>query len=448
VLCQLEVWEVSGLNSFGSEQTPVKRFSCSLSLFLFLSLGITSFSMAYRQPRTNIRRSVRRRAPARRSASVRRTSRRRAPTRRRISSRARAPQRPCKCPGELSPGDRFIVAQADPFEPKANGAKIPDSATIPSIGTPVQYNYTLTTSAASQVNWASAWAFLPSPSKNAVAAVGLSPNTWDWATAPTVSSIPNLSGFQSQFEGYRTVAHGIRLSCPFAPTTAQGFVHIALATESNYTTSGGAAFAPYTQLAANLSDLSNYTFYKRVTLASLTQSPLTLINKWMDETAFRYQSPMVATSDASTTGSAQGGQVFHFPGQWGMLVVAVEGIASGSGLTALSPLTAEVLMHYECIPNKASTLIGSTAAPFDAATMGATSRAVGQTDFAHTEAQQGTSQRSFANELMDAAGVSESDVYNAARSIGRHAVRLGVNYVAGQIGIGGVNNNANRLSLM
>lgn len=403
--------------------------------------------MAYRQARTNIRRSARRRAPARR-APVRRTVRRRAPSRRRISSRARAPQRPCKCPGELTPGDKFILAQADPFEPKSFGAKIPDSATVPSIGNPVQYNYTLTTSGASQVNWASAWAFLPSPYQNAVAAVGTGPGSWDWVTAPLVTSVPNLAGFQSQFEAYRPVAHGIRLTCPFAPTTAQGFVHIALATESNYATSGGVSFAPYTQIANNFSDLSNYTFYKRVTLASLTQSPLTLINKWMDETAFRYQSPLVGTSHPSNTSGQSGGQIFHFPGQWGMLVVAIEGIASGTGLAALSPLTAEVLMHYECIPNKTSSLIGSTAAPYDAATMGATSRAVGQTDFAHTEAQQESSQRSFATELMDAAGVSESDVYNAARTVARHAVGAGMRYVAGQYGIGGVNNNANRLSLM
>lgn len=403
--------------------------------------------MAYRQPRANIRRTVRRRAPARR-APVRRTARRRAPTRRRISSRARAPQRPCKCPGELSPGDKFILAQADPFETKAFGAKVPDSATIPSIGTPVQYNYTLITSPASQQNWATAWAFLPGPLSNAAAAVGLSPNTWDFTTAPTITNIPNVSGFQTQFEGYRTVAHGIRLTCPFAPTTAQGFVHIALATESNYATSLGASNPPTSQLATTLSEMSNYTFYKRVTLASLTQSPLTLINKWMDETAFRYQSPLQSNNLPTTTGGAAGGQIFHFPSQWGMLLVAVEGISASAALGSLSPLTAEVLMHYECIPNKASTLIGSTAAPYDAAVLGATSRAVGQTDFAHTEAQQESSQRSFATELMDAAGVSESDVYTAGRYIARQAVNLGVRYAAGRYGIGGVNNNANRLSLM
>jgi len=405
--------------------------------------------MAYRQSsRVNIRRPVRRRAPVRRAPVRRRsTYRRRAPTRR-FSKRVRAPTKACRCPGEMSPGDKFILAQADPFEPKCFGAKIPDSATIPSIGTPVQYNYTLITSPASQQNWATAWAFTPSVMTNAIAATGLSSNTWDWTTSPVYTNIPNASAFQVQFEGYRPVAHGIRLTCPFAPTSAQGFVHIALATESFYASSGGAAVVPTTQLANTFSDLSNYSFYKRVTLASLTQSPLTLINKWMDETAFRYQSPLQSNNSPSTSGPSTGSQVFHFPGQWGMLVVAVEGISNSTSLGALSPLTAEVVMHYECIPNKQSTLIGSTAAPYNAGVMGATSRAVGQTDFAHTEDQQGSSQRAFAAELMDAAGISESDVYSAASSVARQAVGGALRYVAGRYGIGGVNDNANRLALM
>ena len=38
----------------------------------------------------------------------------------------------CACPGALSAGDKWALAQLDPFNPKAYGGKIPDSDTVPS----------------------------------------------------------------------------------------------------------------------------------------------------------------------------------------------------------------------------------------------------------------------------------------------------------------------------
>ena len=108
--------------------------------------------MAYRRSRVNIRRPYRRR----RATTIRRSSYSRSrpaysrtryassrrPYRRRASTLRRRPQA-CACPGEMSPGDKFVMLQGDPFDTKYFGAKIPDSSTLPSIPTPVQYNQTL-----------------------------------------------------------------------------------------------------------------------------------------------------------------------------------------------------------------------------------------------------------------------------------------------------------------
>jgi len=408
--------------------------------------------MAYRRSRVNIRRPYRRRRAPVRRASYSRYSRypartryasSRRPYRRRYGTLRRRPQA-CACPGDLSPGDKFVMTQSDPFEPKYFGGKIPDSSTIPSIPTPLQYNQTLTTSVLAAPNMAHAWAFYPAVTSSFIVAAGTGASTWDFSTAAvSIQNAPQQSSFVSQFEAYRPVAHAIRLSCPFAPTSTTGFVHIAIATETNITAGSGSS-AHYTQLAQSLSSMSGYTFYKRVTLASLTQSPITLINKWTDETAFRYQSPL-----ASETANAGGPLQFHIPYSWGTLLVAVEGVSTVSTTgQVISPLQAEIVLHSECIPDKNSTLIGSTAAAYNSGVLNAVSQAVAQTDFAHTEEQQDSTIRTFMNEVSNAIGSSGVDVQQLAGSLARSAVSGVVNYTMGRYGVGGVNNYPDRLAIM
>jgi len=393
--------------------------------------------MAYRRSRVNIRRAPRRRRVTRRAPVRRRTY-----TRRRTYARRGKVAQPCKCPGELTPGDKFVMLQADPFDTKYFGAKIPDSSTIPSIATPVQYNYPLTTAPASQPNFAHAWGFVPGVESCNVAYTGTSVSAWNPLSTVT-SDAPMRDGFCSNFEAYRPTAHAIRLSCPYAPTTTTGFVHIALATETVYANDGSLG-SGRNQIAANLSEMSNYTFYKRVTLASLTQSPITLINKWTDETAFRYQSPAPAVFTATDTIP----NAFHIPFSWGVLLVAVEGVSTVTTAGSITPLQAEVILHSEGIPNKSSTLIGSTAAAYSSSVLNAVSQAVAQTDMAHTEEQQQQHVASYAQAVGDAIGMSEAEVNAMGRSIMGHAVRFGIGYVTRNYGPGlpGVN-NTNRLAL-
>lgn len=352
----------------------------------------------YKRSRTNVRRPVRRRRIVRR-ASIRR----RPMMRRRRAYKQRAAAAICSCPKQLTPGDKFVLIQSDPFDTKYFGAKVPDSSTLPSMSTPVQYNLPLssTANAADNPSLAHAWAFYPSVYSCNVIAQGVSASTFSWTAASAgTSNAPQYASFQTQFEAFRPTAHAIRLSCPFAPTSTTGFVHIAIATETVYN-SAGVVGAGYTRLPTSLSDLSGYTFYKRVTLASLTQSPITLINKWTDETAFRYISPF-ANQNVDGTGSAL---TFNIPFQWGALIVAVEGISTDTTAgKVITPLQAEVVLHTECIPDKASTLLGSTPAAFSAGLMSSVSQAVANTDFAHTEDQQESTIRSYLNEVQSSVG--------------------------------------------
>jgi len=412
---------------------------------------------AYR--RATRRRAVRRprRYPARRSSY--RAPLYRRPYRSSGSMLMRAPRRSqstrvaynCSCPSVPTPGEKFVMAQADPFEPKYFGGKIPDSSTIPSVSTPIQCNFPLTTAATSSPSWVHAWAFYPSTYGAQVTAAGVGSTLWSFAPGVvSIASMPQAASFSSQFEASRPVAHAIRLSCPFAPTNTTGFVHIALATETSMQ-GLNTGVVPYTQLPTGIPGMSGYTFYKRVTLASLTQSPITLINKWTDETAFRYSSTFSSPSQA---GAAETGpNTFQIPLSWGCLLVAVEGVSSVIPTGSITPLQAEVVLHTEAIPDKGSTLIGSTAAAYSSSTLNAVSQAVANTDFAHVEAEQDNTIRVYAQEVMNATGISGQDVRNAGADLGRfigrglfrYAVGRATRGYGGNHGIGGVNDNPNRL---
>lgn len=410
--------------------------------------------MAFRRSR---RSSIRRRAPVRRRTYRRsRIYPRARRYRARVGTMSRRAQRnpACTCGKKnLDPGDKFALVQADPFEPKFFGGKIPDSSTIPSIPTPVQYNYTMATDATGAPNMAHAWAFWPTVRQSASRAVPVSASTWTW-TGSLDTDAPVATTFQAQFEAFRPVAHAIRLSSPFAPTSTTGFVHIALATETNYA-SAGTTGAQRLQLAANLSDLSGYTFYKRVTLASLTQSPLTLINKWTDETAFRYSSPLAAPQNANPGSDASGANQFHIPLSWGTLIVALEGISSSATIGSVTPLQAEIILHTENIPQKTSALIGSTAAAYSSGVLNAVSQAVANTDFAHTETEQARVEAQYMSELSNAGGEFMSGVAStlghyartAGQAVAYGGLRAAHGFAAGLLGVGGVNNRADRLMM-
>jgi len=383
--------------------------------------------MVYRRSRTNIRRPARRRASTRKRVYKRRT------TRRRMRS-----QQSCICPGELSPTARFALAQIDPFEPRCQGAKVPDSNTIPSISNTDQDQVALVTSAtAGHIH---AVAFFPSYAYATVTA-GSGAGAVNWSINGGATR-RNTSAINNNVEAIRPVAHGIRISSSTAPTTASGFVHVGLAVESR---KGGLANSP--DLPTTINEMTGLPHYKRFTIASLTQSPITVINKWIDETAFRYEDPTAIPAyieGANTIAT----NTFNFAQSWATIVVMTEGTEVSKAVLGF-----EHLLLTECIPKRGSFVLGTQAAPNSPGTMSAVSTMQSGTDFSHTEAEQESYIAQGLAELDRGARIAGAQIWeNVAapllQRVGNHAVNTGLRMAMGAVmgrgGLPGINSNPNR----
>jgi len=384
--------------------------------------------MAYRKKYTP-RRYVKRRARTYRAA--RSSYRRRAPVRRaRKTGRSK-----CVCPAEMTPGTKFVLAQLDPFDASALGAKIPDSNTMPSIANSDCdiVNVGMSGTATDLV----VRAFRPAYTWGSVNATTGTPPAWPAAFAGG-NDRSKRTAYLAAMELTRPVAHAIRISSPLAPTSASGFVHLGLATESTF---GETTW----QYPTSLAQMSGLQFYKRVTLASLTQSPLTVINKWLDDTAFRYNSP------ASTYVETSSHSTFQTDLAWATIIVMVEGAP-----VSTTCLSIEHLLLSEGIPKKDGVIIGSQAAPNSPQIISAVSSLSTAQEPFHTEAeQQSYIQRGVSAVAQGAAAHGENIFQQVAvpllQRVGAYganaAAAMAYNALAGVGGIAGVNNNANRLAL-
>lgn len=393
--------------------------------------------MAYRIQKGNIRKPRRRRQTTRRR-SVRKAPRRRTSTRRQMSKK-----NDCSCPGELSPSAKFALAQLDPFEPKCLGAKVPDTNTMPSIANADTDQVTLA-GPATNGNLI-AIAFNPSYASSICTATESSASAVTWSG--TFSQRRNYTNVVASVEAIRPVAHAVRMVSPLAPTSTTGFVHVGISVESRVN-SGTTGIPDYPTTVNQMTGLAHY---KRFTLASLTQSPVTIINKWIDETAFRYDDPRTVYS-FNGSGSTPNPSSLQFQSSWGTLIVMIEGQPS----TATTPISFEHLLLTECLPRKDAWVLGTQAAPNSPGTMSAVSVMTAETDFAHTEAQQDTYIQEGLRAFERGASVAGERVWNDVAAplltrFGNAVVNTGVamafNALSGRGGIPGVNSNPGRLAL-
>lgn len=390
--------------------------------------------MAYRRTyrRAPRRQYARSRATGSRYAPSRYApTRRRAPVRRRrVYSRAvRDQSGNCSCPGDMSASQKFLLAQIDPFDPRTLGAKVPDAATMPSLSVVDVENAGLTLTVATTQR---CFAFNPQYTVAYVNSVeGAAGWTWPAAFGGT-SDRSKRTAYISAYELDRPVAHAVRLSSPVAPTSATGFVHIAIAFEAMLGVTSW-------QWPTTTAGLSGYAFYKRVTLASLTQSPLTIVNKFCDETAFRYSS---ANTGLLSAGTASTNNEFQVNRSWGTILVAVEGVNS------LAPLEVENLLMTEATPQSSSVLTGTSAAPFQPSVLAGAGHASANMDFAHTEAQQDSYVSQGINAIAEGMQSAGNEAFHGIvlpllQNVGYGAAQAAVQR---GLGIGGVNNNPMRLA--
>jgi len=391
--------------------------------------------MVYRRSRTNVRKPMRRRA----TRSGRPSTRRR--TVRRTSTRSK----PCVCPGPPSPGAKFAFAQIDPFHTLATGAKIPDSNTIPSISnTDVDI---VTIQNASNNAWFAAVAFRPQYRGGTVVGTPSAGGvTWGVNYSDNTNNRSKYTQYSQQIELTRPVAHAIRMTSPVAPTTATGFVHIGLATEALTTGSW--------DYPANPSEMANLQFYRRVTLASLTQSPLTVINKWLDDTGFRYSSSTQTLTNNGAAGTLADPQWISFNTDygWASIIIMLEGTPG----TTANVLSVEHLLITEGIPKRTALLIGTQAASNSPGIMSAVNHVSVNAEPFHNESEQESYVGNLLNQLGEGAVEAGAQVYQEvvlplAAKVGRVVMTTAgnqmLNAIAGRAGLTGINANANRLSL-
>jgi len=395
--------------------------------------------MVYRRSSGNIRKPARRQAVRRRAPVRRRASVRRAPVRR----RARAKR--VSCCNELTPAARFAIAQLDPFEPAAVGAKVPDSNTMPSLAN-VDTDI-VSILAPSLAGGPCGMAFAPSYTSATLDAITAGAATVSWPNLYN-NTRRNAANVINSIEAIRPVAHAIRISSPLAPTSATGFVHIGISVESNVNDAVSSAM-PY---PTSVNEMAGLAYYKRVTLASLTQSPLTVINKWIDDTGFRYDDPR--SFYAQTTSSSTADQLtrfFHFQNSWGVLIILVDGQQS----TTVSPLSVEHILHTEALPKKNAFILGTPAAPSNPSVLSSVSGMTSEHDFAHTEAQQETYTDAglrILGQHANQAGERAREVLTpVAQRLASNAMASATNYAIGAAlgyaGISGVNNQSGRLAI-
>jgi len=366
-----------------------------------------------------------------RRKSYRRPSyRRRAPVRRRTLPMRRVPR----------PISKFELGQINPFDKNVYGAKIPDSNTQPSTTSVAEDRVVFTGSA---TDMAQCKAFFPNVSVAYVPSTDSSSSAWTWPAGYGGSVNSSVrAAFLASFSGIRPVAHGVRISSQAAPTSITGFVHVAVYPLETY---GNTTW----NLPVNLSQMAQLPWYRRYTIASLTQTPVIVVNKFLDCTATRYTDPGSQNANVATeTG-------FQFGSGWCVVLVAVEGQP-----VLASNLSVENLTHFEAIPTfgtgSGSVFGTSPAAPFNTQKLENVSRVGGNINAAFNDDPASISDRfrDVTSIISQGASTAAGELYNsyvrpAAWGAGYSATMAGAGYLAGRAaryaGMPGIN-TAGRLA--
>ena len=377
-ILKFSLWCVSGMTLVVDNSAPAQT-------------AASSFRRPYRR--------YRRRYPRRRSVRKRRMT---------FRTRARRPRR------RVHHLSKFVLANIDPFNVDCVGAKIPDSNTFPSHGFRVDDSLT---GVAADANGLRAYAFLPTLKNQFVSHTAASASTWTWSAAyGGGTDSTRLSAIDSGYELFRPVAHGVKISCPGAPTAVTGNVHVAIVAVSEW---GATTWA----FPTSISMMSNGMFYRKYPLAQFTQQSLSIVNKFLDVTSSRYIDP---SSDG--IGPTTNDNNLQTNG-WAAIVIVVEG--AGAGNTVLE---VENVLHIEAIPKKDGISVATPAAPYSVTSLEETSRMAGETPAAFAD----TERSEYMSEVTSALSRGARSAFSSAfrNIVVPGAYRVG-QYAAGRA-IGGI----------
>lgn len=259
---------------------------------------------------------------------------------------------------------KFTLAQLNPFDRDAMHCRVPDESTAPSSSF-YTYDEVAMSANSAIAGGAVVGFFLPSCEVYGTFANSVTTVTWAWAAAyGNQFAASKAAAISNQYALSRPVAHGIRITCPLAPTTTTGTVHVALYSMSTF------GFATWT-LPTSLPQLPELPYYRRVTLASLTQTPLVISNRYLDQTAFRYTA-VQSTDLLNTTGA-----MFQVPNSWMGILIVVEGHGQAVGTPVIN---VENIGHYEGQSSWGGLTMDMPAEPSRPAVMEASARVTSHRD--------------------------------------------------------------------
>jgi len=297
---------------------------------------------------------------------------------------------------------QFALAQINPFDPKVRGVRVPDESTAPSSPFKLFDTFTIAgaTGGTPVINEAALSLFFPNAKTFRVGQAAASNSTTSitygttWGASDTATS--KSAAVIAQYSVARPVSHGIRITSPLAPTTATGYCHVALITVDTFGASGinPDQLATDGKLPRTVADMRELPHYRRVTIASLTQEPLTVVNKFLDTTAFRYIDVASSELIGATGGQTQG--TFHVPQSWMAIVVMVESHnqAAGTGV-----VNVENICHFEGQAKVAGLNTDDSAETANPDVFDSTSSAAGKTSASYLESEKSMVTAVFFNEV-------------------------------------------------
>jgi len=331
---------------------------------------------------------------------------------------------------------KFLMAQINPFERQCFHVRVPDESTAPSSSFYTYDEVNVALGAGSFTGNALAQYYYPNPRyvyTKSVVAAGSQPANWAWDSLyGSKFETSRYSSISQQYSLTRPVAHGIRITCGLAPTDTTGFCHIALYSLSDYNVSTW-------NLPLNFSDMTELPYYKRVTLASLTQNPLIVVNKFLDQTAFRYTD--VSSGEQGNIGNPGS---FHVANSWMGIMVVVEGHKQAPGVSIIS---VESICHFEGQSKYGGITQDIPAETPNPTFMAAASETVANTDSTFTDDSDSMKNRlsGALNKFATAAGET---AVNYAVGAGVAALQMGAKRMrSNSYGISGVNSSTGRLAI-
>ena len=310
---------------------------------------------------------------------------------------------------EGTPLSQYQLAQVDVFDPRAVGVKIPDSNTTPSCGVLVSDDINCPVPGAGN---AVCYAFQPSISTTMIASNNITgPTSWVWQTNFSGTQASNKYGsIAANFDLFRPVAHGVRISSSLSSTAAQGFVHIAVYPSRTTKTTW--------DFPTSIAAMADCMWYTRITTSSLTQTPYLVQNKFLDCTAQRYidtnDGPSKQGDNPSASSNTTRAGVFNVANEWCTILIALEGTAVGGSLTV--PISVETLVHYEALPAPGGVQAGGPAAQFDPRDLQGASAIGAQTNPVSPVTPAGSNQS-----LLESINVAAQAAGNVVVDIGRSA---------------------------